>query len=125
MQKRGAIEAEMLFTIADVFVLLIIAALLFSEINDLQKNTSFEKTYVAADLASLMTAVQSFSGDVAIEYPLPLQLTIELSNNEIIVSDNGKPASHMFSKILSVVPAKVSSVTKVTLSKKRNEVTLL
>ncbi len=123
--KKGAMEAETLVILADVFFLLLVSGVLLSELRDVQKNTTFEKAYVASDLAALLATIQVFAGDVVIEYTLPLTLTVELRGNEVVVSDDGAAVSHIFPKIITSTPVTLSSITKFKIVKKGREVTLL
>ncbi|MBI4441511.1 hypothetical protein HY639_05060 [Candidatus Woesearchaeota archaeon] len=125
MQKKGSITEEQLFFLADAVFLSLIALSLIFYLSTLQKDTTFEKTYVARDVALLVTTLQTFTGDGVIDYSLPLPLSVELTNEEIIVSEKGIGAiKHPFSRILTISPQKARDVTKITLSKKGGQVML-
>lgn len=119
--KRGSMTEEQLFFLADVVFLSVVAIALLSYLGSLQADTTFEKNYVSRELATLVTLLQTISGDARMEYKLPILLNIELAPNEIIVTDKSiGSASHQFSKILDVIPSKVSMVDKIILSKTGN-----
>ena len=115
---------EQLFFMADLVFLVIISLVLISYLGTIQKDTSFERNYVARDLGLMINTIQTLAGDGTIEYGLPLSLEIELASEEIIVSDGAMSSiKYHFSKISKIIPAKISGKI-VTLKKIGNEVTI-
>lgn len=123
--KKGGMTEEQLFFLADALFLVIIALTLFIYLGSLQKDTTFEKTYVAHDLATLLMTVQTFAGSGAIDYTLPFPMTIELAQEEVVVSDETLGAiSYPFSQILPVIPQKVQKRSQLTIQKKEGHITI-
>ena len=123
--KKGGMTEEQLFFLADALFLVIIALTLFFYLASLQKDTMFEKTYVARDLAALIMAVQTFAGSGAIDYPLPFPMTIELAQDEIIVSDDTLGVVvYPFSQILLIIPQKTQKRSQITVQKKEGHITI-
>ena|SRR3989338_4158435 len=122
--KKGGMTEEQLFFMADLVFLVIISLVLISYLGTIQKDTSFERNYVARDLGLMINTIQTLAGDGTIEYGLPLSLEIELASEEIIVSDGAMSSiKYHFSKISKIIPAKISGKI-VTLKKIGNEVTI-
>ncbi len=123
--KKGGMTEEQLFFLADVLFLVVIALTLFFYLASLQKDTTFEKTYVAHDLAALLMTIQTFAGNGAVEYVLPFPMTIELTDKDILVSDDILGSvSYPYGRIIPVTPHKVQKQSLVTVIKKEGRLTI-
>ena len=124
MQKKGAIEIEMLVVLFDVLILVVLSLALFGDLNDFQQDITFEKRYLVRDIAAVLTTVQAFAGDVQLEYPLPRPFAAELKENEIILASNEASIAYPFPKVMATVPVTLRGAAKIIISKKSQKVTI-
>lgn len=79
MQKRGScklfnnkkaegIETEIYYTIFEIVLVGIVVVALFAYIDSIRKDTMFEKTYLAKDLALMMDTIYAAPGNLRLSY---------------------------------------------------------
>lgn len=122
--KKGEIETTMIAVLFDAVILVVIALILFGNLASFQRDITFEKKYIVRDIAMLLTTVQTFAGDVQIEYQFPVPLSAKLTEKEITLSHEGISLAYPFSRVITVLPVALGSTVKVTITKKGNMVTL-
>lgn len=65
--KRG-LEHELFFTVFEIILVAVIVFALLSFVNDVAKQTIFEKNYLARDLALLINTIYASPGEITYSY---------------------------------------------------------
>ncbi|MBN2421880.1 hypothetical protein JXB41_01520 [Candidatus Woesearchaeota archaeon] len=89
-----------LWTLIDLFVLLVIVIAFFFEIYTISKNTWFEKRFLAKDIAMMVDTVYASPADVVVVYPQnTLWFSFKFEKNKITVFDRLQEKKVSFSGI--------------------------
>ena len=89
--KKAQAQHEILFTIFEVLVFAFFTYLLFAFVNDVEDNTTFEKNFIARDLAVMVNTVYTSPSSIVYNYPEDKKdFVVKVQNNMILVKNQGQ-----------------------------------
>jgi len=68
LNSRKAVEHELFFNIFELVLVVIVAFALFNFVKSIEKDTLFQKTYLARDVALVVNTLYAAPGDVSYTY---------------------------------------------------------
>jgi hypothetical protein len=103
--KRGS-ETILYFRIICIVLAVGLFIVILSFVIDAAKDTLIKKTYMAKDIALLVTAIYASPGDVTFNYPLSGAFTIKIAGGEVSVKDVKGELIYWYSR-----PANMADIT--------------